>query len=441
MGRLIHGDCLAEMRGLRRESVDLCYMDPPFNSGRNYALDDGAFGDRWLMTEARLAERDELAKLRPSIARLIALATVTHGEPMGAYLCFMGIRILAAKAALKRRTGSLYLHCDDTAVSHLRILLDAIFGPDAFRNQIAWLRARGHKSVTRKWPRVHDHLLFYAGADAPFEVQWVPYDPDYVRRTYRFDDGDGRGPYYKTCFRDMSGSRRHSFRYRGFAPPPKGWAYSKARMDELHADGRLWYPENPDGTPAFEKRILLKTYLAEGRGVQVRDLWLDIKDVRPMNPDHVEYPTQKPSPLLERILAASTRPGDVVLDPFCGSGTTAVAAVRTGREWICIDRSADAIAVTEKRVKAAETDLAAGEARSGPHGDDPPSGTPDTPEGAEGAERAAQGPDFPDPEAGTETAAPRRKPPPSSMREIRERRVTRPSRASSGAPTQGPAGD
>ena len=350
MGKLIHGDCLDALRDMDGGSVDLIYADPPFNSGRDFRMDAGAFSDKWGDRDTLEEEANDLANAHPDLWRVIELAEV-ESRAAACYAIFMASRLLEMHRVL-RPAGSIYVHCDDSAVHYLRLFMNVIWGAAAFRNQIIWHRAKGYKKALHRWPRTLDHILFYAGRDAPFRVQWVAHSEDYIRATFRRDDGDGRGPYNITDIRDMSGSRRNFFEWRGYQPPHRGWAFTEAKMQDLHDQGRLHYPAHRDGTPDLTKRVGKKTYLAEVQGLQIQDHWGDIGGVKGGSAEHAEYPTQKPLAMLQRIIAASGVKDGVALDPFMGSGTTCLAAARAGMDFVGIDASADAVKLARERLEA-----------------------------------------------------------------------------------------
>ncbi|MBE0416038.1 MAG: site-specific DNA-methyltransferase, partial [Dehalococcoidia bacterium] len=260
-----------------------------------------------------------------------------------AYLVMMAIRLVELHRVLKD-TGSLYLHCDPTASHYLKMVLDQVFGPQNFRNEIVWKRTTAHSDPER-FGRVHDIILFYSKTATPaWNTDFAPYDPDYVETYYRYTDKDGR----KFLSRDLTapshGGSTGQYEWRGkFPPKGRMWSYTKENMERLEADGRIFYTKN--GYPR------LKQYLEDMPGMPAQSIWTDIVNIRSWHKEDQGYDTQKPLALLERIIAASSNEGDVVLDPFCGCGTALVAAQKLNRRWIGIDITHLAIAVMKSRLE------------------------------------------------------------------------------------------
>ena len=349
---VIHGDCLAAMREMPDGSADLIYADPPFCSRRTHRDREGEFADSWMITGETEAERREIAKARPSVGSIVNVAEVVAGQEMAAYLSLLANRLWEMHRLLSER-GSLYVHCDDSAGHWIRALLDAICGAGRFRAEITWKRNEGHPMAARRWGRIADRIICYARGEATFNRVYAPHDPAYVAAFYTHDDGDGRGRYRKSDISANGDAPGRRFVWQGYAPPENGWAYSADRMDAMHAEGRLALPLKPDGSPDFEKRVAKKTYLAELPGQLIANVWTDLPKVAAAAAENAGYPTQKPLALLERIVSASSREGDHVLDPFCGSGTTLAAAVKLGRRSTGIDASADAVRVARARLETA----------------------------------------------------------------------------------------
>ena len=349
------GDNLDILRGLNSECVDLIYLDPPFNSNRDYAAPVGsaaagaAFKDTWTLSDLDVAWMGLIADERPAIANLLKTAGLTHGKGMQSYLAMMAVRLLEMHRVLKR-TGSLYLHCDPTASHYLKLLLDAIFGQDACRNEITWVRTNTHNDSRHSFPNVADVILFYAMPAAGFSPSYVPHSPDYVRKFYRFDDGDGRGPYQLDNMASPNPRPNMMYEWQGFPCPPKGWRYQESTMQELHDQDRIHYPARLDGTPDFEKRPRRKRYLKEQKGAVIGNVWSDIQPLSAHAAERVGYPTQKPLALLERIITASSPSDGIVLDPFCGCATACVAAEKLGRQWVGIDLSSVAYTLVQARL-------------------------------------------------------------------------------------------
>lgn len=355
---LFYGDNLPILREhVPTESVDLIYLDPPFNSNRSYNVlfkdESGkqsesqltAFDDTWHWGEQAEDTYIELqTKAPPEVGKMItALHDFIGDNQMMAYLVMMAARLVELHRVLKPN-GSLYLHCDPTASHYLRVILDAVFGPDSFVNEVVWQRTAVKGDVRRKFGAVHDLLLFYAKSDKYiFNSQYTSQDTEYLQR-FKFDDNDGRGPYQSAPLDSPNARPNLTYEYKGHQPPTKGWRVSRELMEQLDADGRLIFP------PGTLGRIRRKVYLREQPGPKVPDVWTDIPPLQAVSAERLGYPTQKPLTLLERILQASSNPGDVVLDPFCGCGTAVAAAESLGRKWIGIDVTHLAIALMRYRL-------------------------------------------------------------------------------------------
>lgn len=358
---LFYGDNLAILRAqIADESVDLIYLDPPFNSNANYNVlfkapsgeashaQIEAFDDTWHWTQAAEQAFDDVMQSGHSDAAemLRAMRSFLKENDMMAYLAMMAVRLLELHRALKRQ-GSLYLHCDPTASHYLKILLDAIFSKENYRNEIVWKRTNAHNVRTRQYPRYHDILLFYSKSERfCFNEQYQAYSEAQLGR-YR-EDEDGR--LYKAENLTMASSTpSRNFEWRGARPPAnRGWGASLDQLETWWNEGRILTKR--DGTPRLDG---LKVYLEDMKGKAVGSIWDDIERVGNTSGERIGYPTQKPLALLERIISASSDEGDVVLDPFCGSGATLLAAQKLGRRWIGIDSGALAIDRTKRRIESA----------------------------------------------------------------------------------------
>lgn len=371
------GDNLDVMRGLNSASVDLVYLDPPFNSNQNFAAPIGmaagaAFKDVWTLDDVDLVWHGEIAEREPALYSIIDAAGVAHGKPMKAYLIMMAVRLLEMRRLLKP-TGSLYLHCDDTASHYLKLLLDSIFGARNYRNHIVWRRATAH-SDARRFGRILDHILYYAKGDDPLwnsdavlvaktdEQLKAAYPSTDQYGRYRADnltganasDGESGQPWRGY---DVSAKNRHwsapktgayaEWIEREFIPGYRAIDGVHARLDALDAAGLIHHPQR-GYWPG------LKRYAAADRGNPPQNLILDPTGFTNYNKgkgEYVGYPTQKPIKLLEQIITASSKPGDVVLDPFCGCATACVAAENLGRQWVGIDISPKAAELVRLRLK------------------------------------------------------------------------------------------
>ena len=362
------GDNLDILRGLNSNCVDLIYLDPPFNSNRTYAAPVGsvaagaAFKDTWTLSDLDVAWMGLIADEQPAVYKVIETAGLTHGKGMQSYLCMMTVRLMEMKRVLKEN-GSIYLHCDPTASHYLKLLMDAVFGKGNFRNEVIWKRTSNHNDAGR-FGRASDRLLFY-GAAIRRDGARVPLSAANVNSKYRHEDERGRYGDY-----DLTGpglSEGESGKpWRGYDPGSIGrcWSVPRsgdyaawiedtlipgyraeqgvlARLDILDRAGLIIFTSG--GTPR------LKRYLEASPGEVPPDVWTDIPPVNSQAKERIGYPTQKPLALLERIIKASSNPGDVVLDPFCGCATACVAAESLGRKWVGIDLSPKAVELVRFR--------------------------------------------------------------------------------------------
>jgi len=379
MGRLYFGDNLDILREhIPATSVDLIYLDPPFNSKRGYNLlfttpkghaSDAqvtAFEDTWHWGEQAEREFDELIhQPNTDVAEMIqSLRRFLKESDVMAYLTMMANRLVELHRVLKV-TGSLYLHCDPTASHYLKIVLDTVFGAENFRNEIIWKRTGAHGGAKR-WGPIHDSLLYCTKTpNYTWNKTFESYNETYIEDFYRFSDEKGR---YRLVTLTGAGTRTGDSGkpWRGVDPTASGrhWAVplealrtvaphaqldklnTQEKLDLLDANGLVYWP--PKGSVPQQKR-----YLEEAPGVPVQDVISDIQPISSQAAERLGYPTQKPLALLERIIQASSNPGDVVLDPFCGCGTAVHAAQKLGREWIGIDITHLAIGLIEKRMKDA----------------------------------------------------------------------------------------
>ena len=346
------GDNLDIMRGLNSESVDLIYLDPPFNSNRDYSAPIGsaapgaAFKDTWTLSDVDLAWHGEIAEANPALYRVIDAAREAHGKGMQSYLIMMAVRLLEMKRLLKP-TGSIYLHCDDTASHYLKMLMDTVFGQSNFRNMLIWNRTRGKGLNPTRYVRNCDHILFYGnGERLVWNQQYEPYEEGYGDNWRK----DALGAWESA---DLSGGRPGGPEayepFNGVLPPNgRAWAppartkfppEAQAKLPDdyetlnqlqkceaLDAAGLIHWPKN--GQPRYKK------YLSTLKGLYVSDLIANILPIQAHAKERIGYPTQKPLALLERIIRASSNEGDVVLDPFCGCATALVAAEKLEREWV-----------------------------------------------------------------------------------------------------------
>ena len=358
MNRLYYGDCLAVMEEMPPGSVDLIYLDPPFNSSRDYNAiytdETGrplptqieAFCDTWILDEDRERAIRQMpilmreAGIDDEVAefwRLWVKALRKTNPRMLAYLSYMVQRLLPMRGLLKA-TGSIYLHCDPTASHYIKIMMDAIFGHENFRNEITWQRTESHNTADR-YGNIADILLYYAkSSQAVWNPQYQDYGEAQLSR-FRHVDGDGRRYKLENLTAPRPNSNSGKFNWRGTLPgPTRGWGYNIEQLEAWWHEGRI--RTKADGTPRTDG---LKVYLDETQGKPLQNIWTDISRIPNTSSERMGYATQKPLALLERVIMASSEPGDLVFDPFCGCATTIEAAHRLGRRWIGIDIAIHAI--------------------------------------------------------------------------------------------------
>jgi DNA modification methylase len=376
---LYYGDNLEVLReSIKDESVDLIYLDPPFNSQANYNVlfrspegEDSraqieAFEDTWHWNDSAERAFDDVMRFGNTDAAemLRAIRMFLRENDMMAYLTMMSVRMLELHRVLKP-TGSLYLHCDPTASHYLKVMLDAVFGKDRYLNEISWKRTSSHNSAKR-WGPVHDIIFFYSKSEKYiWNTVYESYNDQYLDNFYRHEDENGR---YRLG--DLTGAGKRAgdsgASWKNINPTIKGrhWAVplkalkkiigdeeiklltTQEKLNVLDQHGLIHWPKS-SGVPQF------KRYLDLEKGVAIQDVITDVPPLSAHAKERLGYPTQKPLALLERIVNASSNPGDVVLDPFCGCGTATHAAQKLGREWIGIDITHLAISLIEKRLKDA----------------------------------------------------------------------------------------
>ena len=350
--------------------VDLIYLDPPFNSNKTYAAPIGseaagaAFKDTWTLDDVNLAWHGEIAEASPGLYGVIDAARLAHGKGMQSYLIMMAVRLLEMKRILKP-TGSVYLHCDPTASHYLKMLMDVVCGASSFWADITWKRTSAHND--RMFGSESDTILMYGGAKQNPDAVRIALDEKNVSSKYRYHDERGR---YRTG--DLTGpgvsGGESGESWRGYDPSrigrcwsvPKTGKYARylndvllpgylsiegvhARLDALD-DADMIHYSSKGGMPR------LKGYLPPDAGQLPGDIWTDINVLNARAKERVNYPTQKPLALLERIIKASSNEGDMVLDPFCGCATACIAAEKLGRQWVGIDISPKAADLVKLRL-------------------------------------------------------------------------------------------
>ena len=343
------GDNLDIMRGMNSESVDLIYLDPPFNSNRNFAAPIGseaagaAFKDTWTLDDVDLAWHGEIAEQHPALYAIIDAARESHGKGMQSYLIMMGVRLLEMRRLLKL-TGSIYLHCDPTANHYLKLEMDAVFGAENFRSEITWRRTNAKGLAFKGYPNNADYLLYYTkSSEYVWERPFRPHDPEYVKKFYNnVEPETGRRYQLDNLLNPNKNRPNLTYEFLGIT---RVWRWTRERMEKAYKEG-LVVQKRPGAVPRY------KRYLDEMQGVPVDTIWDDIQPIQANSKERIGYPTQKPLALLDRIVRASSNEGDMVLDPFCGCATACVAADRLDRQWAGIDLSPLAAKLVRSRIQA-----------------------------------------------------------------------------------------
>ena len=353
--KLYFGDNLRILReNVPDESVDLIYLDPPFNSNATYnvlfrertgedsAAQITAFEDTWSWSiESEIAFQDVITDGPEKLGDLLqAMRGFLGQNDMMAYLTMMAQRMAELHRVLNP-TGSIYLHCDPTASHYLKLMMDAVFGQENYKNEIVWKRSAAH-SDAKACGRTHDVILVYARNRTKFiwNRQYQAYDPKYIESHYRRETDDGRR--YRTDNLTATGLSGGGYEYE-WNGVTRIWRSPRETMERLDKEGRIHYTRN--GVAEYIR------YLDEMPGVPLQDVWTDLPPINSQARERLGYPTQKPEALLERIINASSNEGDVVLDPFCGCGTAIAVAERLNRRWIGIDITHLAISLMKSRLR------------------------------------------------------------------------------------------
>ncbi len=358
--QLYFGDNLEVLRKhIPVDSIDLIYLDPPFNSNATYnmlfkepsgeqsAAQIAAFDDTWKWgPQAEEAFDEAVMAGPPNLAELLkALHQVLHRSNMLAYLSMMAVRLVEMHRVLKP-TGSLFLHCDPTASHYIKLILDNIFSPKNFRNEIIWERSQPKGHATTRFSRAHDTIFYYSKSEKfHFNPQFTEHDPAYLEKFYRHVEPE-TGRRYTLDNLLNPNKERPNLTYE--FPPSSGtvrvWRWTQERMMNAWEAGRVVIPA-PDGVARY------KRYLDEMSGTLIKDIWYDIEHLHGSSNESMGYQTQKPEALLERIIRAASNERDIVLDPFCGCGTAVAVAERLKRRWIGIDVTYLAIDLIRKRLQ------------------------------------------------------------------------------------------
>lgn len=338
--RLIWGDRKYVLPSLLPEfagKVKLIYIDPPFNTDSdfsftatipNYSDDEEHRGAAFIK--------------EPSILEQKAYRD-TWGRGLDSYLQWFYETVVLLRELLAE-DGSIYVHLDWHIGHYAKAVLDEVFGQEACQNEIIWKRTSA-RSDSHTYNHIHDVVYFYAQGAFDFNDVYVAHDEDYVESKYVHTDAQGRR-YRLDNITSPNPRPNMTYVWRGHQPPALGWRYSKETMLRLHNEGRIWYPDSKD------KRPQLIRYLDESSGQPATSIWTDVSPVNSQAAERVNYDTQKPEALLDRIIKASSNESDLVLDCFAGSGTTAVVAEKLNRRWIACDLGRFAVHTARKRLLA-----------------------------------------------------------------------------------------
>lgn len=337
--RLIWGDKKYVLPSLLQEfagKVDLIYIDPPFATGADFSF---------LST---IPESRESFTKEPSIIEQKAYRD-TWGRGLDGYMQWF-YETIALLRELLTDNGTIYVHLDYHVSHNCKAILDEIFGDACMRNEIIWQRTNAHGSLDRFGP-IHDTIFYYAKSDKPkYNDIRIDYSEDYVETFV--DRTDAQGRRFMRVPLTAKGTRNGEtgLPFRGIDITAKGlhWKYKVSKLEELDKQGKIFWPQKVAGMP----RLIV--YEDELPGMPLQDIWTDIRAIHNMSSERLGYETQKPEALLERIIKASSNEGDLVLDCFCGSGTTAAVAEKLGRRWITCDLGRFAIHTTRKRLLSIE---------------------------------------------------------------------------------------
>lgn len=323
----------------KQGGIKLIYIDPPFDVGADFSMDIEIGGDTFTK--------------RPNVLEELAYRD-TWGKGADSFIAMIYERLVLMRDLLAE-DGSIYVHCDWRVNAFMRTVLNEVFGSDNFVNQICWRRTTAHgdaKQGAKHFDTVDDTILFFAKDDGrkTWNTQYVPFSDEQIEQQYNKFDESGRRFRLVTPTAAKPGGDT-SYEWKGVTPP-KGrfWAYSRAKMEEFDREGKLYYSNT--GQP------YIKYFLDERPGVAASTIWHDML-LAPTAKERVDYPTQKPEALLERIIKASSNEGDLIADFFGGSGTAAAVAEKLGRKWITSDLGKFAIHTTRKRLIGVQRQLKA----------------------------------------------------------------------------------
>lgn len=345
MSRLIYGDNLLAMAALLagdettpslRGKLDLIYIDPPFDSKADY--------------RTKITLPGTTIDQRPTVMEQFAYSD-TWADGTASYLATLTPRLLLMRELLSDR-GTIYVHLDWHVGHYVKILLDDLFGRDRFLNEIVWKRKFGNDAESRRLGSAYDTLFAFTKTEdyffSPVREKESEHTQEYIRS--RFTRSDDAGPHKGRLWMPYPLANPGDptpnlvYEYKGYNPPPKGWRMVKDKLAALDADGRIYFPKEQ------HQRLQEKRFLDEYDGQPVNSLWQDVYVINSQAREALDYATQKPEQLLDRIIQLSRPPGGVVADFFIGSGTTAAVAERLGRKWIGVDLGKPSIMVSRKRM-------------------------------------------------------------------------------------------
>lgn len=348
---MMHGECLSTCAYLKEQGVevDLVYIDPPFASGADYAkkiyIRRNPLVQKAMKEAEQNLDNEEMKEFEEKM----------YGDiwDKERYLNWMYENLMAIKSVMSEN-ASIYVHLDYHIGHYVKILMDEIFGEENFRNEIVWKRSTAHNDSTG-FANLHDNIFYYSkSSNLYFETPMVPYSEEYISNYYNKQDEDGR----KYLDRDLSAK---GLKGSGYSYTWKGkegyWRCPITTMERLEKEGRIYYTSN--GTPRY------KQYLDEMEGVPAQDLWVDIFAVNSQAEERVDYATQKPEALLERIIKASSNEGMLVADFFGGSGVTAAVAHKLNRRFIHGDVNINSLQTARDRLVNAGAEFEIKEVKDG----------------------------------------------------------------------------
>ncbi len=327
-----HADCLEFLRSYDGQLFDLVYLDPPYFLDRNFSLEaasnDVSFRGDWKHQEVE------------SYCEKIAAST--GGDALVRYLSFLYPRLVLLREKMAD-TGSIFLHIGPKEAPYVRMLLDNVFGLENWRTSITWQRSHPHNNLKRALGNVSDFIYYYTKSKSfTFNLLYTPHDEVYLSNC--FSNEDEVGSYALAPIIQERSRKGHHFEYNSYSPP-HGWRVRRETLEAYDKEGKIHWGKN---------RPYKKVYLHEAKGAQLQNIWSDIHNITRTEVDKRKYPTQKPVALLQRIIELASNPGDLVLDPFCGSGTTVAAALSLGRSGVGVDISEAAIEVSRSRLETAK---------------------------------------------------------------------------------------